>query len=100
VLGLRYFPYYSYCRNPTVGEFFIPAGTLLVIAVKLNDFFLCCCHVCCGYLVCTVATIKIHNLSLSCVVSHLFAFDPIKACYYLDITDAVIENMLNLKPGS
>ena len=48
----------------------------------------------------TVATIKIHNLSLSCIVSHLFAFDPIKACYYLDITDAVIENMLNLKPGS
>ncbi len=24
---LRYFPYYSYCRNPTVRKFFVPAGT-------------------------------------------------------------------------
>ena len=50
----------------------------------------------------TVATIKIHTFALSCVVSHLFAFDPIKACYYLDIADAVIviENMLNLDGGS
>ena len=31
--NLRYFPYYSYCRNPTAQEFFVPAGTL--IAVKL-----------------------------------------------------------------
>jgi hypothetical protein len=31
--GGRYFPYYSYHRNPTGQEFFIPAGTL--IAVKL-----------------------------------------------------------------
>jgi hypothetical protein len=31
--GGRYFPYYSYCRNPTGWEFFVPAGTL--IAVKL-----------------------------------------------------------------
>ncbi len=26
--GGRYFPYYSYCRNPTGKEFFVPAGTL------------------------------------------------------------------------
>ncbi len=31
--GRRYFPYYSYRRNPTGREFFVPAGTL--IAVKL-----------------------------------------------------------------
>ena len=31
--GGRYFPYYSYPRNPTGWEFFIPTGTL--IAVKL-----------------------------------------------------------------
>ncbi len=31
--GGRYFLYYSYCRNPTGREFFVPAGTL--IAVKL-----------------------------------------------------------------
>ncbi len=31
--GGRYFPYYSYRRNPTGREFFVPAGTL--IAVKL-----------------------------------------------------------------
>jgi hypothetical protein len=26
--GGRYFLYYSYCRNPTGWEFFVPAGTL------------------------------------------------------------------------
>jgi hypothetical protein len=26
--GERYFLYYSYCRNPTGREFFVPAGTL------------------------------------------------------------------------
>ncbi len=31
--GGRYFLYYSYRRNPTGQEFFVPAGTL--IAVKL-----------------------------------------------------------------
>ena len=31
--GRRYFTYYSYRRNPTGREFFVPAGTL--IAVKL-----------------------------------------------------------------
>jgi len=31
--GWRYFPYYSYCRDPTGREFFVPAGFL--IAVKL-----------------------------------------------------------------
>jgi hypothetical protein len=31
--GGRYFPYYSYHRNPMGKEFFVPAGTL--IAVKL-----------------------------------------------------------------
>jgi hypothetical protein len=31
--GLLYFLYYFYCRNPTVWEFFVPAGTL--VAVKL-----------------------------------------------------------------
>jgi hypothetical protein len=31
--GGRYFPYYSYHRNPTGQEFFVPTGTL--IAVKL-----------------------------------------------------------------
>ncbi len=31
--GGRYFPYYSYRRNPTGWEFFVPARTL--IAVKL-----------------------------------------------------------------
>ena len=29
--GLWYFPYYSYCRNPRVREFFVPAGTLIEI---------------------------------------------------------------------
>ena len=31
--GRQYFPYYSYCRNPTGREFFVPARTL--IGVKL-----------------------------------------------------------------
>jgi hypothetical protein len=31
--GGRYFPYYSYHRNPMGREFFVPVGTL--IAVKL-----------------------------------------------------------------
>ena len=31
--GRRYFPYFSYCRNPMARECFVPAGTL--IAVKL-----------------------------------------------------------------
>jgi hypothetical protein len=31
--GGRYIPYYSFRRNPTGREFFVPAGTL--IAVKL-----------------------------------------------------------------
>jgi hypothetical protein len=34
--GRRYFPYYSYRRNPTGREFFVPAGTL--IAVKLLSY--------------------------------------------------------------
>jgi hypothetical protein len=29
--GGRYFLYYSYNRNPTGWEFFVPAGTLLVV---------------------------------------------------------------------
>jgi hypothetical protein len=36
--GRRYFPYYSYRRNPTGREFFVPAGTL--IAVKLFKEYL------------------------------------------------------------
>jgi hypothetical protein len=28
VSGARYFPYYSYCRNSTGWEFFVPAGTV------------------------------------------------------------------------
>ena len=35
--GGRYFPYYSYHRNPTAWEFFVPAGTLT--AVKLLNIY-------------------------------------------------------------
>ena len=31
VRGRRYFPYYSYRRNPTGREFFVPARTLIVV---------------------------------------------------------------------
>ncbi len=31
----QYFPYYSYCRNPTGREFVVPARTLIPIGVKL-----------------------------------------------------------------
>jgi hypothetical protein len=34
-LGRQYFPYDSYCKNPTGGEFFVPARTLILIGVKL-----------------------------------------------------------------
>jgi hypothetical protein len=37
--GRRYFPYYSYRRNPTGREFFIPTGTLIV--VKLLSSWIC-----------------------------------------------------------
>jgi hypothetical protein len=37
VRGGRYFPYYSYRRNPTGREFFVPARTL--IAVKLLSVY-------------------------------------------------------------
>jgi hypothetical protein len=33
--GGRYFPYYSYCRNPTRKEFFVPAGTLIVVKLLI-----------------------------------------------------------------
>jgi len=38
--GRRYFPYYSYCRNPTGREFFVPAGTLIAEVMRKKTFVL------------------------------------------------------------
>ncbi len=34
--GRRYFPYYSYHRNPAGREFFVPAGTFIAVTVKVE----------------------------------------------------------------
>ncbi len=38
--GGQYFPYYSYHRNPTGQEFFVPAGTLIVVKLLNLSTFL------------------------------------------------------------
>jgi hypothetical protein len=35
--GGRYFPYYSYHRNPTGQEFFVPTGTLIVVKLLTDE---------------------------------------------------------------
>jgi hypothetical protein len=36
--GGRYFSYYSYCRNPTGKELFVPAGTLIAVKLLSHNF--------------------------------------------------------------
>ncbi len=39
--GGPYIQYYSYHRNPTGREFFVPAGTLIAVKLLRNSFYLC-----------------------------------------------------------
>ncbi len=37
--GGQYFPYYSYRRNPMGRDFFVPAGTLIVVTLLSDDWW-------------------------------------------------------------